>query len=128
MFKRIDHVEITPSNLQRSVEFYSNVLGFAFKSRHTVNAGPIQEIVYLTLGDTMLELLGMAGPVAVRPEPQAVGYRMMALEVEDMGKAIAHLRSKGVPIAREPMDVGGSKRAEIQDPDGLRIELRQWGT
>ncbi len=51
---------------------------------------------------------------------------MFALEVEDMDEAITYLKSKGVVISVEPVNLGKSKRAEIKDPDGLTIELRQW--
>jgi glyoxylase I family protein len=59
MFKRIDHVEITVSNLDRSIQFYTNVFGFKMKERLKPSAPEIEEIAFLTLGDTMLELLKM---------------------------------------------------------------------
>ena len=74
--------------------FYTSVLGFRLKSRHPVNADPLQEVVYLTLGDTMIELLGMARPVPAPANPQAVGYRMMALEVADMDQAVEYLKAQ----------------------------------
>jgi hypothetical protein len=45
--------------------------------------------------------------------------------VEDIAKAVDYLKSKGIAIAREPVDLGDSLRGEIRDPDGLMIELRQ---
>ena len=51
---------------------------------------------------------------------------MMAIEVEDMDKAVEYLKSKGVKISTPPVSLGPSKRGEIKDPDGLVIELRQW--
>lgn len=51
---------------------------------------------------------------------------MIALEVEDMEKVIKYLTSKGVGISWGPVTLGKSQRAEIKDPDGLSIELRQW--
>jgi glyoxylase I family protein len=47
-------------------------------------------------------------------------------KVENMDEAIAYLRSKNVEISLGPVNLGKSKRAEIKDPDGLSIELRQW--
>lgn len=43
-----------------------------------------------------------------------------------MTEAVDYLRDKGVAIAVKPVDLGDSVRGEIQDPDGLIIELRQW--
>lgn len=51
---------------------------------------------------------------------------MMALEVDDMDKAVEILTDKGVAITWGPVTLADSKRAEIKDPDGLPIELRQW--
>jgi glyoxylase I family protein len=50
----------------------------------------------------------------------------MAIEVDDMDEAIEYLKGKGVEVLREPVKIGTSRRAEIKDPDGLSIELRQW--
>jgi hypothetical protein len=52
---------------------------------------------------------------------------MMALEVEDMDKALAYLRTKGIEPSWGPRITEGQySRAEIRDPHGHRIELRQW--
>src|SRR5512146_2794187 len=93
MFKRIDHVEIVTDQPERTVAFYTDVLGFTVKSRDRIpvsgTGGPM-DLVYLELGGTVVELISYAG-VAVDPEPRRehLGYRMMAIEVDDMDKAIA---------------------------------------
>jgi glyoxylase I family protein len=51
---------------------------------------------------------------------------MMALEVDDMDKALKYLAGKGVGITWGPVILGQSKRAEINDSEGFSIELRQW--
>ncbi len=43
-----------------------------------------------------------------------------------MDAAVAYLKGKGVELSRDPVKLGNSQRAEIKDPDGLSIELRQW--
>ena len=126
MFKRIDHIEVAPSDFERTMAFYQEVLGFTFKERFPVNMPPLREIAYLTLGDTMVELLGFIEPAAAPIAPAQVGYRNMALEVASMDEAVAYLHGKGIDIAWGPMDLGNSIRAEIRDPDGLPIELREW--
>ncbi len=126
MFKRIDHVEIVPRDFEGTIDFFLNVLGFKMKQRQKVNNPPFQEVAYLTLNDTMVELMSVQSPAPLSSEPWIVGYRAMALEVEDMDKAVAYLKSKGVEITWGPVNLGTSKRAEIQTPDGISIELRQW--
>jgi glyoxylase I family protein len=43
-----------------------------------------------------------------------------------MDATISYLAGKGIRPIEAPIDAGGSFRAEITDPDGLSIELRQW--
>jgi glyoxylase I family protein len=125
MFKRIDHVEITTSDIDRAISFYTEVFGFVLKERFKPSAPDIEEIAFVTLNDTMLELLQEKGPAPAATGPQ-IGYRMMAIEVGDMDQAIEFLKRKGINVVWGPVTMGKSRRAEITDPDGLKIELRQW--
>ncbi|MCJ7796792.1 MAG: VOC family protein [Thermoleophilia bacterium] len=45
MFRRIDHIEVTPADFDRSLAFYTDVLGFAVRKRTTVDVLPIRDIV-----------------------------------------------------------------------------------
>lgn len=126
MFKRIDHVELIPTDFDRSLAFYTEVLGFTLKSRAAVKAPPLEEVVYLALGDTTLELMRVQGAATGPERPWQAGYRMMALEVDDMSAALAQLQEKGVAVTWGPVSMGPSRRAEIRDPDGFPIEIRQW--
>jgi glyoxylase I family protein len=130
MFKRIDHVEIVTAEPERTERFYTEVLGFRVKARDRIERsglGVPMDLVYLDLGGTVVELISYEG-AAVDPAPQAphLGYRMIALEVEDMRQAADHLHDHGVPIAWGPRVTDTFARAEIRDPNGYPIELRQW--
>ena len=126
MFKRVDHVEIVPTNAEKTIDFYVNIIGFKIKSRNEVKMPPMREVIYLELGDTVLEIISVDDPKPKSETPWEIGYRGIALEVEDMAKATDYLAGKGIAIALEPVDIGDSFRGEIRDPDGLIIELRQW--
>ena len=126
VFKRVDHVEIVPAHAEETIDFYINILGFKIKTRKEMNMPPMKEVIYLELGDTVIEVISVDNPKPKSEHPWEVGYRGIALEVENMAKALDYLKSKGIPIAREPVDLGNSFRGEIRDPDGLIIELRQW--
>jgi glyoxylase I family protein len=130
MFKRIDHVEIVTDQLDRTVQFYTEVLGFAVKSRDRIESSglgvPI-DLVYLDLGGTVVELISYDGaPVDPAPQTEHLGYRMIALEVDDMQKTADYLKTKGVDIVWGPRFAETYARAEIADPNGYRIELRHW--
>jgi glyoxylase I family protein len=130
MFKRIDHVEIVTDQLDRTEQFYTDVLGFTVKARDRIERSSLGvpiDLVYLDLGGTTVELIRYDG-AAVDPAPQTehLGYRMIALEVDDMQKTVDYLSTKGVDIVWGPRVRETYSRAEICDPNGYRIELRQW--
>jgi glyoxylase I family protein len=127
VFIRIDHVEIVPADFDRSLAFYTDILGFTVRERLTVERPPLRDIVFLELGSTVLELLDFDRPAPPSREAPQVGYRMMALEVKEMQEALAYLAEKGIEPSAPPLATAGGWRAEIRDPDGLPIELRQWG-
>jgi catechol 2,3-dioxygenase-like lactoylglutathione lyase family enzyme len=130
MFKRIDHVEIVTDQLDRTENFYTEVLEFKMKARDRIERSglgvPIN-LVYLELGGTVVELISYDG-AAVDPAPQKehLGYRMIALEVEDMQQTADYLKQKGIDIVWGPRITETYARAEICDPNGYHIELRQW--
>jgi catechol 2,3-dioxygenase-like lactoylglutathione lyase family enzyme len=130
MFKRIDHVEIVTDQLDPTVQFYTEVLGFRVKARDRIEQSglgvPI-DLVYLDLGGTVVELISYEGAsIDPAPEKEHLGYRMIALEVDDMRETTDYLRTKGVEIVWGPRVRKTYSRAEICDPNGYRIELRQW--
>jgi catechol 2,3-dioxygenase-like lactoylglutathione lyase family enzyme len=129
MFKRIDHIEIVTDKLDDTVQFYTEVLGFTVGARDRIErpGGSILNLVYLGLGGTTVELMSYDGvPVAPQPDLEHLGYRMMALEVEDMKEAVTYLKAKGVETVWGPMFRDNYARAEICDPNGYHIELRHW--
>jgi glyoxylase I family protein len=130
MFKRIDHVELVTDQPERTVKFYTEVLGFAVKSRDRIERsglGVPMDLPYLDLGGTVVELMSYEGAtVAPAPQEEHLGYRMMALEVDDMEKTVDYLKTKGVDVVWGPKVREKYVRAEISDPDGNHIELRQW--
>ncbi|MBI4637246.1 MAG: VOC family protein [Candidatus Rokubacteria bacterium] len=130
MFKRIDHVELVTDQPDRTVEFYTEVLGFTVKSRDRIDGlapGVSLDLVYLELGGTVVELMTYHG-MSVEPAPpkEHLGYRMMALEVDDMRKTVDYLETKGIEVVWGPKVREKYARVEIRDPDGNHIELRQW--
>lgn len=130
MFKRIDHIELLTGAPGRIVDFYTRLLGFRERERARVPATPFGplDLVYLELGGTTLEVMCYpeATSIAQRGSEQRLGWQCLALEVEDMDAALAMLHESGVPAAWGPVKRPDYARAEIRDPDGNPIELRQW--
>ncbi|MEE9143975.1 MAG: VOC family protein [Candidatus Binatia bacterium] len=121
MFKRIDHVALHVSDLDRSIDFYEEHFGFKKYFQHTATAG--MQIAYLKLGDTVLELTH-------KSDKSMAGFHF-CLETEKFEQAIDDLQKKGVQMIRAPHDTAarepreeGWRRVVFLGPDGEQIELR----
>ena len=129
MFKRIDHIELLTASPDRTVAFYKDAFGFRERERMRVQTptGPL-DLVYLELGGTTIELMCYPEAKAIPPRvsEQRLGWQCLALEVEDMDRALGALKAKGVECAWGPVKRPDYARAEVRDPDGNPIELRQW--
>lgn len=130
MFKRIDHIELLTAAPERAVAFYTSVLGFRERQRMCIPetpSGPL-DLVYLELGGTTVEVMcyPQAKGIPPRSHEQRLGWQCLALEVEDMDGALDLLKEKGVEASWGPVKRADYARAEILDPDGNPIELRQW--
>src|ERR1041384_2297289 len=130
MIKRIDHVEIVTDKPAETIAFYTDVLGFKVRERDRIpnsGAGVPLDLVYLELGGTTVELLTFDGAkVGPAPPKENPGHRLIALEVGDMDRAVDYLKTKGVGSTWGPRVAPTYARAEIHDPNGYSIELRQW--
>lgn len=130
MFKRIDHIELLTATPERTLAFYVDALGFRERERMRIPetpSGPL-DLVYLELGGTTLEMMCYpeARAIPSRRTEQRLGWQCLAIEVDDMDEALGVLKGKGVEVAWGPVKRQDYARAEIRDPEGNPIELRQW--
>jgi glyoxylase I family protein len=109
------------TNVGRSVEFYTNTLGFHLDHQNLPAFGQV------SIGNLKLILSGpgasgsRAMPDGGRQEPG--GWNRVILRVKDLPARIAQLKNHGVRF-RNAMEVGpGGRQIQIEDPDGNPIEL-----
>jgi glyoxylase I family protein len=130
MFKRIDHMELLTDRPDRIVGFYSGNLGFVERERLRIPETPLGplDLVYLDLGGTTLEVMCYpdAPSISPRSDEMRLGWQCLALEVQDMNAALAALKKNGIAPSWGPIERPDYARAEIRDPDGNPVELRQW--
>jgi lactoylglutathione lyase len=124
MFKRIDHVAFVVKDREKSIRFYEEYFGFRKYYEHDVPAPVIEKIVYLKLGDTVLELIHMPSSTEIQ------GFHF-CLESDNFEEDYARLKNIGIPVDTEPHPAGarepreeGWRRVVFVGPDGEQIEFR----
>ncbi|HEX3719354.1 MAG TPA: VOC family protein [Verrucomicrobiae bacterium] len=119
--KKLNHTRYRVNDLNRTVQFYKDVLGLRELRRSKSPRG--SELVFLKAPESeeMIELCSFpaSGPVVVQPDLTHLAFEVDSLE--EFGK---HLASLGLKYSDGPtMRSGGGGFAFIDAPDGYEIEL-----
>lgn len=122
---RILHTMIRVGDLERSLRFYTEVLGMKLLRKQDYPEGKFT-LAFVGYGDetrdTVLELTYNYGVASYEPG-NAFGH--IAIEVSDVYEAVRAIRAAGGKVVREagPMLHGNTVLAFVEDPDGYKIEL-----
>jgi methylmalonyl-CoA epimerase len=104
MFKGVDHVVVAVKDLDASVGRYETIYGTSVSDRSEApQAG--MKMAFFRFDDSYVELvsnLGSEGPIAKRLEERGEGVHLIAMKVDDLEKAVAELREKGVRLVGDP--------------------------
>lgn len=122
---RMLHTMLRVGNLERSIDFYTKVLGMKLLRRQDYPEGQFT-LAFLGYGNesnhTVLELTYNWDQ---NRYDLGSGFGHIAIEVDDVYQATESIRSQGGKITREagPMNAGSTIIAFVEDPDGYAIEL-----
>ena len=136
----IGHVALASHDMDRLVEFYSDVFGIGPYRRVNKATGPrVDEVTglkdarmraaWFNVANMVLEIWEFVNPVtpdtsAARPF-EKVGYNKFAFEVSNLTKEMTRLKARGVNFASEPLATPIGVEAYATDPDGNRFSLVQ---
>jgi len=125
--EKYDHVAFQVSNMSAAIQFYVEKLSFTLSSR-AVNAEEREEYAFLALGDLRLELIQDLNRAAYqKPDIKPPYCPHLAIETDNMERAVARLREEGVPIIRGPLAIEGEETwVYFADPDNNVLEYIQW--
>jgi lactoylglutathione lyase len=119
-FHSLLHIKIDVEYLDRSLHFYSDLLGF----RQIVRYDRTDGVVIVQLSPT-----GVPPGIELWHEPPWKGFpneRLhFAFAVTDLQSLVREMKAKGVPIEMEPFAIGHERIAFLRDPDGYLIELNE---
>lgn len=121
MIQGFSHIYLPVRDIDEAIEFYTQNLGFYLLRKYTINGNPA---AYAGLNDILLEF----SVSDATPSVDGRSELRIGLVVDDLDATLADLKSRGVAVPREPwqaMTFWG-RQAQIMDPSGYRISLREY--
>lgn len=127
---RILHTMLRVADLDRSLDFYTNVLGMRVLRRKDYPDGKFTLAFVGYQDEADGAVLELTHNWDTDHYELGSAYGHVALEVDDAYAACERVKARGGQVVREagPMKHGTSVIAFIQDPDGYKIEFVQKGT
>ena len=120
--ERIDHLNLTVADIERSVEFYQRVLGMKTESMGEGRAA-------LYFGQQKIHLDAAGGAMAMNGEKRMPAH-ICFITQESVGEVMAHLERCGVPVRMGPGPragaIGPIQSVYIDDPDQNSIEISSY--
>ena len=122
---RILHTMIRVGDLDRSVAFYTQVLGMRVLRRKDYESGRFTNLFVGYEDESQAAVLELTHNWDTKSYDLGNGYGHVALEVDDAAKACEEVRKRGGKVTREagPMKHGTTVIAFVEDPDGYKIEF-----
>ncbi len=122
------HASIRTSNMDRTVAFYTEVLGMELVRQKAVAERRMQISFLESGGGHQIEVIRYAGQAAFQvPSYEERVFDHLAFEVDDMDVVLTMCEKKDGEVVERPFHLPGSSStyAFIQDPDGVTIEIIQ---
>jgi len=133
----LSHNGVCVSDMERSLRFYGDALGFELHQRHEIAEayGRLAElpdlkaqIAFLVLGGRMLELIHFEHPLAFGPTARRAmnqyGLTHLCFKVSDIDAVAARIaKAGGKALPETRVHASGHMTMYCTDPDGVRIEL-----
>jgi lactoylglutathione lyase len=121
----VGHVAIKVTDLDRSLDYYINKLGFPEMLRLTKDDGSVW-LVYLRITDDQYLEVFPGAENDRAPGWNANGMNHMCLTVDNIDEVLERIAAAGLSLLL-PLKtaIDGNRQAWLEDPDGNRIELME---
>ena len=121
-----DHVAFQVSDMDSSINFYTQKLGFKLNFR-SINEEEQEEYAFLEYGNASLELIQNLKEEYKKPEIRKPYCPHFCLEIENMKQSVETLGKNNISIIRGPLEVKDEETwVYFSDPDNNVLEYIQW--
>ena len=127
---RLLHTMIRVGSLERSIRFYTDILGMKLLRKKDYPDGKFT-LAFVGYGpETEHAVVELTYNWGTEKYDLGNAFGHIALEVDDVYKACDEIKKRGGKVTREagPMKHGSTVIAFVEDPDGYKIELIQKGS
>ena len=145
MIVDLHHTVLLVTDLDRSLAFYCDTLGFELISRDDERRGPFLDQMFgiagveiklslIRAGGEIIEVIEPVAPAALRQHTDAssddFGIARIGFEVTDIEQMVSELTAAGVDFIGDIVDMtvghyAGGKVVFFKDPDGILLEFQQ---
>ncbi len=124
---RLLHTMIRVGDLQRSIDFYTQVLGMRLLRKTDYPGGRFTNAFVGYDDESRAAVLELTHNWDTTAYDMGSGFGHVAVEVEDACKTCDEVKKRGGRVSREPgpMKHGTTVIAFVEDPDGYKIEFVQ---
>ena len=124
---RLLHTMIRVGDLQRSIDFYTQVLGMRLLRKSDYPSGRFTNAFVGYDDESRTAVLELTHNWDTASYDMGSGFGHVAVEVEDAYKTCDEVKKRGGKVTREPgpMKHGATVIAFVEDPDGYNIEFVQ---
>ena len=124
---RLLHTMIRVGNLDKSIAFYTEVLGMRLLRRKDYPEGKFTLAFVGYADESEQAVIELTHNWDTKAYDLGNGFGHVAIAVKDAYKACEEVKKRGGTVTREPgpMKFGGTVIAFVQDPDGYKIEFIQ---
>ena len=120
----LEHATIRCRNLEESIQFYERMFQAQLLFRRNLPGG--KTIVYLRLGDSMLELMDFGAAREAGDPRELYGIHHIGIKTLDFDASYRDLKAKGAEFLVEPFSpVPGIRLAFLKDPNGAVLEIAE---
>ncbi|HPB82555.1 MAG TPA: VOC family protein [Spirochaetota bacterium] len=115
VIEEIDHIGLTVSNLENSIEFYKELFDFELVEKIT-NARQ----AFIRVSGILIGLYEVEGYKATEGTRNHLSFY---IDEEDFDDAVEEIKSSDIPIISGPENIRKGQSVVFLDPDGNQIEL-----